>query len=72
MERLLLNLDLQGHPLLWEGEGVDVGCVPMWMWDVFPCGCGVCSDMGVGCVPTRVWDVFPCGTCFQWMWDVFP
>ncbi|XP_068890746.1 coiled-coil domain-containing protein 30 isoform X2 [Aphelocoma coerulescens] len=74
MERLLLNLDLQGHPLLWEGEGVDVGCVPTWMWGVFPCGCGVCSHVDVGCVPSGygMYSHMGVGCIPVWMWDVFP
>lgn len=42
-----LNLDLQGHqPLLWEGEGMNVGCVSTWV-----CPMKMYSHVDVGCIP---------------------
>lgn len=61
----MLNLDLQGHqPLLWEGEGMDVGCVPIWLCPMWMCLMKMCYHMDVGYAPSG------CGMCSQWMWDM--
>lgn len=65
IERLVLNLDLQGHqPLLWEGEGMDVGCVPIWLCPMWMCLMKICYHVDVGYAPSG------CGMCSQWMWDM--